>query len=365
MADRRPQVRRGHERLVEVRLLAEQAERESAPPVDRPAVGLVAAGDDPQQRRLARAVGPDEADPLAGGDRRRDLVEDDEGADLADDAVEPDEAHAPDPSSPGPRPGPGSPVPAPGQPARRPPPAGRRPPPSCAPSARAPSPPRPAVRPSAPSPSRSTQRRPRRPSGRTTRSRRHGRQELRRPGPVRRREPLAERAEVRGPDADHDPPDRAAAAPARLPRPLVDVEALLHLAVAVGRRVVVDRRCRGARRPRPGSRARCGTARARRAGGGTRRTAAGGASSARAPRRRRCCRRRPRSDWSTSSGFRRARRPRIRRRNARSVNRGSSGSGPMPSNGSSSAAYSPTRPNLRMSRKRISRPSSSMRARRS
>ena len=42
--------------------------------------------------------------------------------------------------------------------------------------------------------------------------------------------------------------------------------------------------------------------------------------------------------WSTSSGFRRARRPRISARNARSVNRGSSGSGPMPSNGWSSAA---------------------------
>ena len=37
------------------------------------------------------------------------------------------------------------------------------------------------------------------------------------------------------------------------------------------------------------------------------------------------------------------------------VKRGSSGSGPTPSNGSSSAPYSPTRPNLRMSRKRSSR----------
>ena len=47
------------------------------------------------------------------------------------------------------------------------------------------------------------------------------------------------------------------------------------------------------------------------------------------------------------------------------VNRGSRGSGPTPSNGSSSAPYSPTRPNLRMSRKRSSRPSSSDSASRS
>ena len=48
---------------------------------------------------------------------------------------------------------------------------------------------------------------------------------------------------------------------------------------------------------------------------------------------------------------------RIRPRNTRSVNRSSSGSGPMPSNGSSSARYSPMRPNFRTSRNRISRPS--------
>ena len=71
--------------------------------------------------------------------------------------------------------------------------------------------------------------------------RRHRRQQLRRGRTLRRREPLAERAEVRRADADHDPPDRPAAAGARLPGALVDVEALLHLAVAVGRGVVVDR----------------------------------------------------------------------------------------------------------------------------
>ena len=46
---------------------------------------------------------------------------------------------------------------------------------------------------------------------------------------------------MRRPDADHDPPDGPAAAAARLAGPLVHVEPLLHLAVAVGRRVVVDR----------------------------------------------------------------------------------------------------------------------------
>src|SRR3954451_16803933 len=72
-----------------------------------------------------------------------------------------------------------------------------------------------------------------------------------------------------------------------------------------------------------------------------------------------------RNAWSTSSGFSLARRPRIRARNALSVNRSSSGSGPTPSKGSSSATYSPTRPNLRTSRKRTSRQSSSARASRS
>ena len=86
--------------------------------------------------------------------------------------------------------------------------------------------------------------------------------------------------------------DRPAAAPAGLAGPLVDVEALLHRAVAVGRRVVVDGRAAPLDRlgedrrgwPRRGG--------ARRRAAACRPTAAGGAAPATAPRRRRCCRRR-------------------------------------------------------------------------
>ena len=46
---------------------------------------------------------------------------------------------------------------------------------------------------------------------------------------------------MRRPCADDDPPDRATAARTRLAGPLVDLQVLLHRAVAVGRRVVVDR----------------------------------------------------------------------------------------------------------------------------
>ena len=70
--------------------------------------------------------------------------------------------------------------------------------------------------------------------------------------------------------------------------------------------------------------------------------------------------------WSTSSGLSRPRRPRMRApERLEREPRSSSGSGPIPSNGSSSATYSPIRPNLRTSRNRISRPSSSAIARRS
>src|SRR5205814_2709618 len=46
---------------------------------------------------------------------------------------------------------------------------------------------------------------------------------------------LAPRAEMRRPGADHDPSNGPAAAQARLARPLVDGQVILHLAVAVGR----------------------------------------------------------------------------------------------------------------------------------
>ena len=67
-----PQVGRGHERLVEVRLLGEQPERQAALAVHLAAVGLVASGGEPQERRLAGAVRADEADPVAERDRRVD-----------------------------------------------------------------------------------------------------------------------------------------------------------------------------------------------------------------------------------------------------------------------------------------------------
>ena len=77
------------------------------------------------------------------------------------------------------------------------------------------------------------------------------------------------------------------------PVALVDLQALLHRAVALGRRVVVDgtaapRDCLG--EDRRGWRRRGG---ARRAAGATTQTAAGGAATATAPRPRRCCRRPP------------------------------------------------------------------------
>ena len=98
--DRGPEVGRGHERRVEVRLLGEQAEAEVALADDRAAVGLVEPGREPEQRRLAGAVGPDEADAVADGDRGVDFVEDDERADLAGDPLEPEQAHRSPPGDP-------------------------------------------------------------------------------------------------------------------------------------------------------------------------------------------------------------------------------------------------------------------------
>ena len=244
--------------------------RQAASARDRPAIGLVAAGHDPQERRLAGAVGPDEADPLAGRDRGVTWSRMTKRADLPDDALQADEAHD------GPR--------------------------ACTPPV---APPRAAfVRAGALAGLRRLVGRPaERPvavelhpaAAPPARAARPGRgvivaEQLRRGRALRGGQALAERAEVRRPDADHDPPDRPAAARARLPGALVDVQVLLHLAVAVGRRVVVDRASRAARPPRPGSPGRCGRGRARRAGAARRRSAAGGAASATAPRPRRCCR---------------------------------------------------------------------------
>ena len=66
------QVRRGHERGIEVGLLGQQPDRQAALALDRAAIRLVAAGGQAQQRRLAGPVRPDEADPVAERDRRLD-----------------------------------------------------------------------------------------------------------------------------------------------------------------------------------------------------------------------------------------------------------------------------------------------------
>ena len=222
--DRRPQVRRGHERLVEVRLLGEQPEGQAALAMDLAAVGLVAPGGEPQQRRLAGAVRPDEADPVAERDRRVDRVEDDERADLAGDARQAQDAHraglprrAPTPA---PRPG-----------------ASRRPA-SFARSGPGP-PPEPPRRASA----RRSPPRPARSSGRPARRgppvivRRIAAAPFRSAAPSRwhHEQKCVDRA------PDDDPLDRPAAARAGLAGALVDLQVLLHLAVAVGRGVVVDR----------------------------------------------------------------------------------------------------------------------------
>ena len=244
---------------------------------DRPAVGLVAPRRDAEQRRLAGAVRPDEADPLARA--RWPRVIRSRMTNVPISRTTPSSRTRLTPPLPAPRRA-----------------ASRRA--AAAAAVRAVAVARPLglggpSGPSAPSPSSSTQRRPGRRAGGAARARRH-----RRAGASRRRavaargQPLAPRAEVGGPDADDDPPDRAPAAAARLAGALVDVEPLLHLAVAVGRRVVVDR----------GAAALDGLGEdrddvavqraARRPGGGCARSAAGGASTATAPRRRRCCRRR-------------------------------------------------------------------------
>ena len=56
---------------VEVRLLGEQAERQAALAMDLALIGLVEAGRDPEQGRLAGAVRADEADPVAERDGSR------------------------------------------------------------------------------------------------------------------------------------------------------------------------------------------------------------------------------------------------------------------------------------------------------
>jgi hypothetical protein len=61
-----------------VGFLGQQPDRQVPPALDGPAVRLVPADRDPEQRRLAGPVRPDQSDPVADGDRRVDVVEDDE-----------------------------------------------------------------------------------------------------------------------------------------------------------------------------------------------------------------------------------------------------------------------------------------------
>ena len=96
--DGRPQVGRRHEDGIEMRFLREHPERQAAFPRDRAAVWLVEPDGQPHERRLAGAVRPDEADPIAERDRRIDGVEDGERPDLAGDAHEPQDRHQPAPS---------------------------------------------------------------------------------------------------------------------------------------------------------------------------------------------------------------------------------------------------------------------------
>src|SRR5262245_44437742 len=62
-------------RRVEIVALAEQRELQPVGPRDRPRVGLLHTRHQPQQRRLAAAVGADDPDPVAGRHVERDAAQ--------------------------------------------------------------------------------------------------------------------------------------------------------------------------------------------------------------------------------------------------------------------------------------------------
>ena len=206
-------------------LLGEEAEGQVALAMDLAEVRLVATRRQAEQCRLAGAVRPDQADPVAERDRGVDGVEDDEGADLAGDAGQAQDAHRPGRAGSG------------GTDARA---AARRV--AAARFVRS-------VRACAAARAASHGRQPERPlprqlgpaTSRPTRAAGHRPQDGRRALAVGRAQPLAPRAEVRRTRADDDPLDRPPAARARLAGALIDLQAFLHRAIAVGRRVVVDR----------------------------------------------------------------------------------------------------------------------------
>ena len=79
---------------LKLRMLLQIAERGRRVQLDAAAVGLLAAGDDPHQRRLARAVGPDERNPLARANIKRHPRQHRLGAEVFDEVLDGEQDHA-------------------------------------------------------------------------------------------------------------------------------------------------------------------------------------------------------------------------------------------------------------------------------
>ena len=256
VADRGPQVRRGHERLVEVRLLAEQPERQPALAA-RPSRGPARRGPDTIRSSvvLPAPFGPDEAHPLARRDRRRSTWSRMTNVPIS--RTTPSRRTRLTRRPPARRCRPARPLDA------------RRRPPSSARSWRSPRAASSVVRPSAPSPSSSTQRRPRRPVGR-------------RPG-VASSSRAASPPRVAAPRAGAGTTSRSASRGCRRRSAGSAARSAGTARRCAGRRraAPASRRrrrapcsrrssCRAARPPRRGSRGCAATGRARRAGGASR-----------------------------------------------------------------------------------------------
>ena len=188
------------------------------------AVRLVAAGGQPEQRRLAGPVRSDEPDPVAERDRRVDPVEDHERADLAGHPRQAEDAHRAGSAD----------AEVDARAAARRVAAARfvrsvRARVDARAASSAVRPERPVAGQIGPAPAR------------PARSTGHRPQDRRGTLPIGGAEALAPRAEMRRSRADDDPLDRPSAARTRFAGPLVDLQVLLHRAVAIGRRVVIDR----------------------------------------------------------------------------------------------------------------------------
>ena len=79
--------------LVAERVLRQERDDDSAPADARAGVGLLEPGEQPQHRRLAGAVGADDADPRARLDREGEAVEHGSAAERLANGVEADERH--------------------------------------------------------------------------------------------------------------------------------------------------------------------------------------------------------------------------------------------------------------------------------